>query len=190
METTRKRRMVRMIALLPVFFIVFAGLIWVVFGLWNWLMPSIFGLKTITYWQALGLMALSWILFRGSRGPRFGRGPWRHGMRRAVEKDDSRRAGGFHEGLAQPMGRDAAAGARSKAVNRRVLSLKGLFLGPGRSARSLPSGCEGGGSRCGRRRAVVGIRRAVEPATGRAAAGVDRETGAAVLPRRPKKVGG
>ena len=32
--------------------------------LWNWLMPEIFGLKTITYWQAWGLMLLSWILFK------------------------------------------------------------------------------------------------------------------------------
>ena len=99
METTRKRRMVRMIALLPVFFIVFAGLIWVVFGLWNWLMPSIFGLKTITYWQALGLMALSWILFRGSRGPRFGRGPWGHGMREQWRKMTPAEREDFMKGL-------------------------------------------------------------------------------------------
>jgi hypothetical protein len=39
--------------------------------LWNGLMPAIFGLRAITFWQALGLMALSWILFRG---PRMGRG--------------------------------------------------------------------------------------------------------------------
>jgi len=25
-------------------------------GLWNWLMPTIFSLHTITYWQALGLV--------------------------------------------------------------------------------------------------------------------------------------
>lgn len=35
--------------------------------LWNWLMPDIFGLTTIGYWQSLGLMLLSTILFyRGS----------------------------------------------------------------------------------------------------------------------------
>ena len=33
--------------------------------LWNWLMPEIFGLKTLTYWQAWGLLVLSWILFKG-----------------------------------------------------------------------------------------------------------------------------
>ena len=35
--------------------------------LWNWLMPAIFGLATISFWQALGLFALSRILF-GSFG--------------------------------------------------------------------------------------------------------------------------
>jgi hypothetical protein len=36
---------------------------WVVMLLWNWLMPEIFGLKTLTYWQAWGVLALSCILF-------------------------------------------------------------------------------------------------------------------------------
>jgi hypothetical protein len=33
--------------------------------LWNWLMPSIFGLRMLTFWQALGLVVLSKILFGG-----------------------------------------------------------------------------------------------------------------------------
>jgi len=32
--------------------------------LWNWLMPSIFNLPEITFWQALGLNALSAILIK------------------------------------------------------------------------------------------------------------------------------
>jgi len=32
--------------------------------LWNWLMPAIFGLTTITFWQAWGLLVLSHILFK------------------------------------------------------------------------------------------------------------------------------
>jgi hypothetical protein len=47
-----------------VFLIIAAGFGSAVLYLWNWLMPDIFGLKPITYWQALGLMGLSWILFR------------------------------------------------------------------------------------------------------------------------------
>ena len=34
--------------------------------LWNWLMPSIFGLPFITFWQALGINALSTILFKSN----------------------------------------------------------------------------------------------------------------------------
>ncbi|MCK5128969.1 MAG: NADH-quinone oxidoreductase subunit K [Clostridiales bacterium] len=39
----------------------------VVMWLWNWLMPMIFGLTTITYWQAVGLFVLAKIIF-GSFG--------------------------------------------------------------------------------------------------------------------------
>lgn len=37
----------------------------VIKGLWNALMPEIFGLKAISYWQAVGLTILSRILFGG-----------------------------------------------------------------------------------------------------------------------------
>ncbi len=44
----------------------------VVMLLWNWLMPAIFGLPLIGYWQAWGLVLLSHILFKtghhGSHG--------------------------------------------------------------------------------------------------------------------------
>jgi hypothetical protein len=31
--------------------------------LWNWLMPAIFGVGTITYWQAFGIVVLAKLLF-------------------------------------------------------------------------------------------------------------------------------
>ncbi len=37
----------------------------VVFLLWNWLMPAIFQLPEINYWQAIGILILSKILFLG-----------------------------------------------------------------------------------------------------------------------------
>jgi hypothetical protein len=37
----------------------------VVMLLWNWLAPALFGLQLITFWQALGLLALCRILFGG-----------------------------------------------------------------------------------------------------------------------------
>ena len=36
----------------------------VVMWLWNWLMPDIFGLTAITFWQAWGLVVLAHILFK------------------------------------------------------------------------------------------------------------------------------
>jgi hypothetical protein len=39
---------------------------WVVMLLWNALMPELFGLKRVSYWQAWGLFALCSILFKGS----------------------------------------------------------------------------------------------------------------------------
>ncbi len=32
--------------------------------LWNWLMPELFGLSEVTFWQAIGLNILCTILFR------------------------------------------------------------------------------------------------------------------------------
>lgn len=50
-----------------------------VMHLWNWLMPALFGLHVVTYWQAVGLLILSWILFRGPRGwGRPGAYRWNH----------------------------------------------------------------------------------------------------------------
>jgi hypothetical protein len=37
----------------------------VVLHLWNWLLPALFGWPQITFWQALGLLALCRILFGG-----------------------------------------------------------------------------------------------------------------------------
>jgi hypothetical protein len=66
--------------------IVAAGFVPAVLHLWNWLMPAVFGLHAITYWQALGLMLLCWILFGGPRWWRGGGMYRRHGMRRRWEQ--------------------------------------------------------------------------------------------------------
>jgi hypothetical protein len=44
----------------------------VVMRLWNWLLPRLFGWQQITFWQAVGLLALCRILFghHGWRGHR------------------------------------------------------------------------------------------------------------------------
>src|SRR5690242_13136091 len=79
----RGRRMVKMVGIGVAFFVIVLiaaalfGL--VVMHLWNWLMPALFGLHLVTYWQAVGLLILSWILFRGPRGwGRPGAYRWNH----------------------------------------------------------------------------------------------------------------
>ncbi|MFN8247542.1 MAG: hypothetical protein U0T68_01175 [Ferruginibacter sp.] len=44
----------------------------IVMGLWNAILPAVLGVKTITLWQALGILILSKILFGGFRGGGFG----------------------------------------------------------------------------------------------------------------------
>lgn len=39
-----------------------------VMALWNWLLPEILGVKAITFWQAVGILILSKILFGGFGG--------------------------------------------------------------------------------------------------------------------------
>ena len=54
-----------------IIFLVIAGVIGfgiLVMLLWNALMPEIFHLPSITFWQALGLFLLAKILFSGFRG--------------------------------------------------------------------------------------------------------------------------
>ena len=54
-------------------FVIFAVVFLAVFSLivmklWNWLVPAVFGWHLITFWQAVGLLVLSKILFGGFRG--------------------------------------------------------------------------------------------------------------------------
>jgi hypothetical protein len=59
-----------------------AGFSAVVMLLWNCLMPVIFNLTLISFWQALGLLALSRILFGGIAGKHWlGRGRHHNPMR-------------------------------------------------------------------------------------------------------------
>lgn len=39
--------------------------------LWNWLMPELFGIRQISFFQSLGLLALTRILFGGFKGGAF-----------------------------------------------------------------------------------------------------------------------
>jgi hypothetical protein len=74
------KKVVKVIAM-----IVFGGILfllanYVLMQLWNWLMPDIFGLGTITFWQALGIFVLAKLLFGFGGGGKKGGGP-RHKRR-------------------------------------------------------------------------------------------------------------
>jgi hypothetical protein len=66
--------------------VVFAILFLTVFSygvmrLWNWLMPALFGWHLVSYWQAIGILVLSKILFGGFHGRHRGQMHWRHRVR-------------------------------------------------------------------------------------------------------------
>ena len=54
--------------------------------LWNWLLPPLFGWRELTFWQALGMLALCRILFGGVGGRGGGR-RWRHDNMTPEEKE-------------------------------------------------------------------------------------------------------
>ena len=65
----RTGRIVRLLMLAPFIVVVFGTVFgFAVRALWNWLMPLLFHLPAITFWQAWGLLLLSWILLGGFRG--------------------------------------------------------------------------------------------------------------------------
>ena len=80
------RRAMKMV-MFVVMFVVFCFLLGlVVEHLWNWLMPTVFGLKPISYWQAVGLLVLCKILLGGFHKHGHGgrswkeRRAWKHRM--------------------------------------------------------------------------------------------------------------
>ena len=67
--------------LMPIWFLVIAAAFGsIIMLLWNWFMPTIFDLTTISFWQALGLFALARILFGG-----FGPGSMHKHMHHATD---------------------------------------------------------------------------------------------------------
>ena len=66
-----------------ILFIVLAALVlgYVVMHLWNWLLPAVFGVHMINYWQALGILALCRILFGGRGWHSSGRSNFRRRMK-------------------------------------------------------------------------------------------------------------
>ena len=69
-----------------------------VMSLWNWLMPELFGVRSITFWQAWGVLILSRILF-GSFGGRQHDRRWRARLIDRWEQMSPEERAKFREGL-------------------------------------------------------------------------------------------
>ena len=76
----RTTRILKFAAVAVAFLALFS---FIVMLLWNWLTPALFGWHLITYWQALGILILSKILFGGFRGRP---GPGMYWRRRMMER--------------------------------------------------------------------------------------------------------
>ena len=63
----RGRRFLRVLKVVAIVIVAFTVFGFVVTHLWNYLMPGLFGLRMITFWQAVGLMVLGRLLFGGFR---------------------------------------------------------------------------------------------------------------------------
>src|SRR5256885_1489550 len=83
----------------------------VVLHLWNWLLPPIFGWKQITFWQAIGLLALCRILFGGYGllGGGRGRSHYRRRMAARWEQMTVEERERFREGMRARCGFGASA---------------------------------------------------------------------------------
>ena len=72
--------------------------------LWNWLIPAIVGWHAITFWQAVGLLVLSKILFGGGFRGR-GNMRWRNRMGERWEKMSPEEREKFSRGMRGCFGR-------------------------------------------------------------------------------------
>jgi len=77
--------------------------------LWNWLAPELFGWREVTFWEALGLLALCRILFGGHFGPRWG-SRFRDRVGRRWQQMTPEERERFRQGMAGRCGFPPAAG--------------------------------------------------------------------------------
>ena len=100
-------------------FVLFAALFVTVFGfvvmsLWNWLMPALFGWHLINFWQAVGVLVLSKILFGGFRGHPGRHLYWRRRMLERWEQMTPEEREKFRQGMRGRCGPFGPAAAEPK----------------------------------------------------------------------------
>ena len=111
----RPRRIARFAVMaLVIGAIVIAGFGWAVLALWNLLMPAIFGLPLLSFWQAVGLLGLSWIFFGSWRGFARGGHHWRHRMHERWEQMTPEERENFRKTMAHRCGYGRSATTRAE----------------------------------------------------------------------------
>lgn len=95
-----RKKMLRWAPLALLAFVIFIALGgWIVRELWNWLLPALFEVRPITFWQALGVLALSRILFGGFGFHGSNRGGYRRRMAERWEKMTPEERERFRDGF-------------------------------------------------------------------------------------------
>jgi hypothetical protein len=95
----KRHRVLRILKFVLFAALFIAGFSFIVMSLWNWLMPALFGWRLISYWQAMGILILSKILFGGFRGRPGRYGYWRHRMMERWEQMTPEEREKFRQGL-------------------------------------------------------------------------------------------
>jgi hypothetical protein len=93
----RRKWMIVFAPVLIAIFVVIGGE--VVLHLWNWLLPELFGWRQITFWQAVGLLALCRILFGGVSGRGWHRSNYRRRMGERWERMTPEEREKFRQGM-------------------------------------------------------------------------------------------
>lgn len=75
-----------------------------VMGLWNWLVPEVFGGRTLTFWQAIGLLVLSRLLVGGLFRGRGHGGPGRFRLMERWEQMTPEEREKFRQGMRRGCG--------------------------------------------------------------------------------------
>ncbi len=76
----------------------------IVLHLWNWLLPELFGWREISFWQALGILALCRILFGGFGFHNSGRSNMRRRMEERCKDMTPEERERFRQGMRERWG--------------------------------------------------------------------------------------
>ncbi len=108
-----RRRILKFVGIGVAALVAFVVFTFVVMSLWNWIIPPVVGWHPITFWQALGLLVLSKILFGGFwRGS--GRYHWRRRMMERWEQMTPEEREKFREGMRSHCGSFRSAATEQK----------------------------------------------------------------------------